>query len=145
MSEYTLRVIEVVVAGLYPAKVLDVTQEEGQWGPYLKFIFGLQSGATVTGCCSAKFSTKSKLYKWTRAILLDGQPAPKGFVLRISALIGRYCELQVGVELDKDGDNFNVIEAIFPAQQAAAPASTVPEPPDGPPVDHHQEPPPIGW
>lgn len=149
MADYELKVYEIVSAGLYPAKVEEVEEADGNWGPFLKFVFRLQGGATVTGCASAKFSTKSKLYKWVRAILLNGEPAPKGFRLRTADLVGRYCQVQVGVDTDAEGERFNSIEAVYPpaqaqAQPATAPAFAVPEPPPERTFDPNDAPPP-GW
>jgi hypothetical protein len=150
--EYELRVFETVPAGLYPATVNEIAEEEGNWGRYLKLTFELDTGATVTGCCSAKFSTRSKFYRWVKALLFDGHPAPKGYRLNADRLVGRSCSVQVGLERDKDGENYNVVEAVYPnttnnAQPTGAPvpmatAPVVSRPPEPPPAEPFIEPPP---
>jgi len=129
-------VYEVLPAGQYPAKVVDVQEKQGNWGPFLKLMFevegGEHAGMTITGVASAKFSNRSKLYKWVRA--LYGQAIPKAYTLETSNLLGRHCILGLEV-IEDDGTEFNRVESISPArkQQAAKPAA--PAAPAPPPQD----------
>ena len=125
-------VYETIPPGQYQAKLVDVQEEQGNWGPFLKLLFevegGDHAGTNVTAVASAKFSARSKLYKWVRA--LYGRTIPKTYTLETSDLLGRRCVL--GVEIvEDDGTEFNRVETIYPAQQQPAKAA----PPAAPPQE----------
>jgi hypothetical protein len=119
-------VYETVPPGRYNAKLVEVTEDQGNWGLFVKLTFELEDpqydGVNVTGAASAKFSSRSKLYKWCRALF--GRQIPKTYTLDTADLVGRRCEL--GLEIvEDDGTEFNRIESIYPiraAQPAPAPA-----------------------
>jgi len=114
-------VYEVLPAGQYAAKLVDAKEEAGNWGQYAKFTFevegGEYSGVNVTACASAKFSSRSKLYKWSKALF--GKPIPKAYTLDTADLLGRHCILGLEV-IEDDGSEFNRVESIFPAQKQQA-------------------------
>ena len=98
--------------GEYDAEVLDIETEDGQFGEQLKFAFSLDNeDKTLHGWCSFKYSDKTKLYAWTKAILGS---APDEF--SSAALIGKRCVLAVVQKVKDDGATFNRIEAVLPAK-----------------------------
>ena len=120
-------VYEVVPPGRYIARLAEASGEEGQWGPFVKLTFELDEpdyeGVNVTACASAKFSSRSKLYRWAKALF--GKPIPKSYALDTADLVGRRCELGLEV-VEEDGTEFNRVESIYPAR-AAAPAMPTPD------------------
>ena len=115
-------IYEVVPAGVYAAKVKEVTEHEGEWGDYLKLVFELRDseheGTCVTGIASAKFSPRSKLYKWARALF--GMTIPRTHVLDTAELIGKQCQLVLSVIEDNDGAEFNKIDNVVSVKQQVA-------------------------
>jgi hypothetical protein len=131
-------VYETVPAGRYAARVQKIESDQGQWGTFLKIVFELDSGVTVVGAASAKFSNRSKLYRWTKA-LLGGKPIPKGWDLDTDVLVGRCCEIVVDLAQNGDGE-FNRIDAVLPAARTAAPAPAEPDIPFYPTEPPPEEP-----
>lgn len=108
-------VYEVLETGEYPAEVTEIALENGQFGEQLKFTFELENGHSLWGWASAKFSTKSKLYAWTQAIL--NQQISPTYVLDTDDLVGRKVKLVVVTEERDDGREFNKITRLKPFQQ----------------------------
>lgn len=126
---------ELLEAGEYPATIVEVLAEEGQFGPQLKFKFQLDDGRTLLGWCSQTFSPKSKLYNWTKAAF-GGSEIPRTYNLNTDHLQGRGVRLFVTVEPGRDGE-YNKISNVLPVRRstngttpppAPAPASTFPPP-----------------
>jgi hypothetical protein len=112
-------IYEPVPTGKYPAKIAEITEEEGQFGPQLKFQFELPpdeegNERSLVGWTSRKFSKKSKLYKWTAAVL-GGVQIAREYNFNSDDLMGRKVYLHV---VEKTGDNgpFNKIEDLEPYQ-----------------------------
>ena len=119
-------------ADVYEAEVLTIEQTEGEYGDQLKFTFGLLdeevNKRTLFGWCSAKYSPKSKLTAWTRAIL--GGEREGGFDSDL--LLGQRCRLTVGLRHGSDGLEHNTITDILPSKAGApssAPRCTQPDDP----------------
>lgn len=129
-------VYELVEAGQYPAKCVGIEQREGSWGYYLLFTFELldpnHAGVNVSGAASAKFSPKSKLYQWSKALFGDKQ-IPRDYTLNTDTLLERQCLLDLDIEETADG-TFNRIAGVRPASREPRPAP--------PPVSWPDEPPP---
>ena len=107
---------EPVPGGTYQAKVKDVQSEpNGQYGPQLRISFEITGGdgdaKTLSGWCSARYSDKSKLGQWTRAIL--GQ-VPDLFDSDL--LLNRACRISVSERLAEDGSTKNRIESVLPVR-----------------------------
>jgi len=125
-------VYEVLPTGDYPASIGRIELEDGQYGQQLKFSFDLlveeYADRTLLGWASAKFSTKSKLYGWTRAAL-GGQPIDPAYVLDTDDLIGKKVLLTVLVKQKDDGSGieFNKIDSVRPYRNGQAPVQQ-PEP-----------------
>lgn len=125
----------VVPTGDYPAKIKDITEEEGKFGAQLKFIFdigevedieGNVEERTLSAWCSQTLSFKSKLWGWCQAAGLDPTEG-----VDTEDLIGKRVVLTV-VVTKKDGKTYNKIESVRrPAKRAngsaAAPRPTVVE------------------
>ena len=119
------------------AIVESVDEDEGQYGPQLKFIFALQGkadGKKVFGWCSQVLTPKSKLTAWLTA-LAPGAQIGKGFELDPADLVGRGCQMVLGLKTGNDGIERNSIETLLPVdgeeeeatepeQEARGPAPT---------------------
>jgi len=121
--EFELQTYIPLDEGNYPAEIARIELETGQFGQQLKFSFDLlgeHEGRTLLGWASAKFSSKSKLYAWTRAAL-GGQPMEPGYLLNTDDLIGRKVNLTVERESREDGSEYNKVSRIRPYQNGQAP------------------------
>ena len=118
---------EPIPTGEYLAKISQITNEDGLYGPQLKFTFDLlnqDEERTLLGWTSAKFSTKSKLFGWTKAALGGGElPQTKDF--DSDELLGKKVILVV---VEKQGDNgpFNKIDDVKPYRQPQVQPSASP-------------------
>jgi hypothetical protein len=115
-------VFEVVEPGQYKARVVGITKDSGQYGDFVKIKFELDDpdylGVHVTGAASARFSVKSKLYKWTRAIAYGGRAIPADHNFTAGMLVGKGCVLNVDNVADTDGAIFNRVADVFPLRKA---------------------------
>jgi hypothetical protein len=133
-------IYEPIPTGKYPAKIANIEEAEGQFGPQLKFEFELPPGddgedRTLLGWASRKFSNKSKLYKWTQAAL-GGGPIDRSYTFNSRDLIGRPVYIHV---VEEQGDNgpYNKITSLAPYDKQeslpeAPPPPDIPPPPDLP-------------
>jgi hypothetical protein len=105
---------EVLPVGEYPAEITEIEQDDGQFGPQCKFEFTLinakNAGHTLLGWTSAKFSPKSKLFKWTKAAL-NTQISPQ-YNFDSDDLIGKRVNLTLVIRENDDGAEFNRIEEV---------------------------------
>ena len=99
---------EVMDVGTYPARVLDVTREESQYGPQLRLRFRLESGDTVAGWVGAKLSERTKLGAWVRALLGEVPDS-----LHTESLLDRECRVVVGVKTRPDGSQYNRVDEVL--------------------------------
>ena len=131
---------ELLPVGEYPAVIVEATPDEGQFGPQIKFVFnvagGQYDGCVLSAWTSQKFSSKSKLYQWTRAAF--GRDIPKTYNLDTDELLGRHVNLVVTIQQKDDGTEFNKVETLRPAGHAngqAVQQASTPTPPPSPPDD----------
>lgn len=105
--------------GVYPAVVDSVDEDDGKFGPQLKFVFKITEGKyadqTVWGWCGQSLTPKSKLTTWLPA-LLPGISVGKGFELDPADLEGKTCKLVLGVKAGDDGIERNTIESLLPLE-----------------------------
>lgn len=120
------KVYEVLPTGDYPATIEAIELSDGQYGQQLKFSFGLDGkNQTLWGWASASFTTKSKLYGWTRAAF-GGRPIPPNYTLDTDDLIGKQVLLTVVVATKDDGAEFNKIENVRAYLNGQQPAMAQP-------------------
>ncbi len=72
MSTYTLKKIEVIPEGYYPVTISKVEEVTGEFGQQERFTLSLPGNRELLAWASASYTTKSKLYKWVRAVLFSG-------------------------------------------------------------------------
>ncbi len=120
---------EVLPEGVYLGRILEVTEEEGQFGKQLKVTFvvaaGPHEGVTLRRWYNAKFSPKSALYDLTKTALGLASLAPDRPFCDTD-ILGKIVGLLVKVKTSDKGE-FNKIESVFPAG-AGAPASATASP-----------------
>ncbi len=138
--EYT-----VIPTGDYTARITEIEDDEGLYGPQVKFGFTISGGEfdgeSLLGWCSAKFSVKSNLYKWTRAAF--GADIPTDYSFNSNDLLNRKVALTVVIKESEDGTEFNRIEGVrgknstgpAPAPQPAG----YPPQPESPPAETEDE------
>ena len=114
--------IVIIPTGDYRARVDWVEEVEGQFGPQLRFEFELVDepweGKALMGWASAKINRRTKLYKWTRAIL--GRTIRESEPFNSDKLVGKECRLSILVELRDDGSEFNKIASVLEAKSEPA-------------------------
>ncbi|MFC1710407.1 hypothetical protein ACFL0F_01980 [Patescibacteria group bacterium] len=109
--------------GLYKAVVKEVSENEGEYGEYLKFIFEItgdkEKGATRSALASKKLSKtksgkKSKLCGFVEA--LTKTSLEKGEVLDVEQMVGKSCQILVKNDKEVDGVMMQKITEIMPAE-----------------------------
>lgn len=96
-----------VPAGVYVATVKDLTEDDGQFGPQIKFVFEIEEtlacdsgdpedwvGQEKWGWCSDSLTPNTKLFKWARQIL--GGDFEIGDDLVLDDMIGRKVRITIG-------------------------------------------------
>lgn len=133
---------ELLPVGDYPATIVDIEATDGFYGQQLQFTYniadGQHAGAIVKAWCSAKFSTRSKLYGWTRAAF-GGADIPADYTFNSDHLLNRRVVLTIIQQTKEDGTEFNRVQAVKPFRPAGngqAPAAAAPaaQQPAGPPA-----------
>jgi hypothetical protein len=112
----------VLETGVYPATVESIEETSGQFGPQLKVKFDLGGDNHISAWASQALGEKSKLGKWTRAILGN---IPE--TLDTASLIGKPCRLSVTVKTRDDGTEYNRVDEVL-APKAATPKGPKPQP-----------------
>lgn len=109
---------EAIEPGVYPGKITDILEEDGQFGPQLKFIFlldpfeGFEDGKQLHSWCSRKFSSKSKLYTWTTSIL--GR-LPSDYVFDSDDILNKSILVVVDNRFSTDGSQlYDFVESLKP-------------------------------
>ena len=108
---------EVIPMGEYPAVIADVRLTDGMFGQQCEFVFCLEGGdfdgSFVKAWTSAKFSIKSKLFRWAEAAF-GGAEIPPEYNLDTADLAGRRVNLRVTIKSKDDGTEFNKVDDVRP-------------------------------
>jgi hypothetical protein len=125
-------IYDPIPTGKYPAKVMEIEQVEGQFGPQLKFKFEIPNvegeKRELISWASMKFSPQSKLYAWTQAAVFSGGSVPREYTFNSDDMVGRKVNLVVIEKEGKNGNAFSQIENVLPFSK---PAPTPPPPDEG--------------
>jgi hypothetical protein len=82
-----------ITPGIYPAKITDIIEEHGPYGPFLRFHFTVSSGDlsdwTFYGIVKPNSFKQAKFYRWMSIIM--GEEPPRNF--DIYKLIGKECHI----------------------------------------------------
>ena len=110
--------------GIYAGQVMSVDRETGEYGEYVLIKFAILEGpeeGEITGAASLKFTPKSKLYGWTRA-LNGGSDLGFRDGFKPSMIVGKAAQLLVKHSEGGDGVVRDKITEMLPisAEQAAA-------------------------
>jgi hypothetical protein len=109
--------------GDYPAIITDIEETTGEFGPQFQFQFvildadGEQTDDEIRGWASQKWGEKTKLYKWSQAILGKRCPKP-GEPMDTAKLLNKRCDLRVQEKMSSQpgGGMRSSIADIFPYQ-----------------------------
>jgi hypothetical protein len=123
----------VLNTGSYRAVIEDISTEEQQFGPVLKWscrILDLQEPEPViiTAMCSYKLTPKTKLYEWLCALGFSDLQMGQDINIT-SSLIGRQVGVYIAKE-EKNGKFYSNIKSFMPllgAGQAPAPQQVAPQ------------------
>jgi hypothetical protein len=106
--------------GIYRAKLGDLQESEGQFGPFVKWFYELleegYEGQTIRGQSSIPeaFTAATKTWQWAQALL--GRPIRPGEVIDLEDLIGNECMLTLGHKETERG-TFATVEAVNPIRR----------------------------
>ncbi len=109
--------------GDYPAIITEIDETTGEYGPQFQFQFvvldkeGEQTDQEIRGWASAKWGEKTKLYKWSQAILGKRCPKP-GEPMDTAKLLNKRCDLRVVEKMSSQpgGGMRSSIAEIYPYQ-----------------------------
>lgn len=114
--------------GVYRAKLVSVTSEDGQYSTQAKFVFELAGVTAEDGApgqlwawSSFKLTPATKLHRWVLA-LAGKRPVP-GQQYNLSALVGAPCRVLVELKETEDGPRPRVHE-VMPAVKVAKPTAS---------------------
>ena len=109
---------EPIPEGIYPASIVAIDLDDtSEYGSQLKFKFqldpfeGYESGKELHAWASARFSPKSKLFKWTQSILGN---VPDDYGFDSDDLMNKRVLLVIGRNVKPDGTEFDKVESIKP-------------------------------
>jgi len=135
----TITTVETVTipTGEYLAQVVDITGEQGNFGPQFRWKFDIlkpddYSEKSLVGWTSTSPSLKGKFVKWATACL--GRTIRAGESIDTDELIGAKVVLTVTVKEGDDGSEFNKVESV------KAYRKTKPAPPPEPVGDDDEDP-----
>jgi hypothetical protein len=130
--EYTEAEFEVLDAGVYPARLKEITEGTGEYGPYLRWAWaaldeqGNETETEISGLCNPILNSRSKVSQWVAAHL--GRKLEIGERVDLRTCIGKDVLLTLTIEPRKDGNGTrNKVAAVSPAQRAPRPP-TRPQP-----------------
>ena len=118
---------EVIPTGEYPARILKVSQDTGQFGEQLKFALeiaqGEHKGTQLLYWTPAKLSSGNKLGKLVIAAGIDFE---SGEVVNIEDVLNRVVSATVIISQKKsDGSEFNKVEGLRAIKKKAPAKKTV--------------------
>lgn len=113
---------EPIPEGIYPGKIVSIEVDpNSQYGQQLKIRFmledvpGYEDGKDLSTRCSAKFTPKSKLYRWTNTIL--GR-IPEGYDFDSDDVLNKRVLVSIGRKIGTDGQEYDRIEDVKPLRAA---------------------------
>jgi len=113
--------------GIYPAKVNNIDEIDGQFGLQWRFEFAIDnSEERPWAWATAKIGTKTKLYKWATALL--GRQLAIGERLVRAELIGKPCNVIIKEkpDMEADGGMRRYVDDIIKAKGAGKSEPTPP-------------------
>ena len=117
--------------GVYRAKLVDLQEDEGQFGPFVKWYFELLEegceGQTIRGQSSVpeSFTSATKMWQWAQGLL--GRPIRPGESIDLEDLIGNECMLTLGHN-ETDRGTFATVDAVNPVRRKQPKGQPDPEP-----------------
>jgi hypothetical protein len=119
---------ETIPGGLYAGKITSIVQEEKDFldgkGPQkqLHYTVTLDDGTELPAWSSMAFSQKSKLYKWTQAIVFNGAAIPPDYILDTDVLMNKRVMVTIILAPKKDNPNImvNRVDGFNPMPQTNA-------------------------
>jgi hypothetical protein len=125
--------------GVYLSKLVDLQEDEGQYGPFVKCYFELleegYEGQTIRGQASIpeSFTAATKMWQWAQALL--GRSIQPGEEIDLEDLIGSQCMLTLGHKETERG-TFATVEAVNPVRRKKPKEQAPPQPSE---FDEHDE------
>ena len=128
--------------GVYRAKLVELQEDEGQFGPFAKWYFQPleedYKGQTIRGQTSIpeSFTAATKMWQWAQGLLERAiQP---GESIDLMDLIGKECMLTIGHK-ETDRGIFATVDAVHPVRRKKPKKEAPPEPSTVEEVDEDDE------
>jgi hypothetical protein len=119
--------------GIYRARLADLQESEGQYGPFVKWFYELleegYEGQTIRDQSSIPEIFTAATKTWQRAQALLGRPIRPGEEIDLRDLIGNEGMLTLGHK-ETDHGTFATIEAVNPVRRKKRKKQAPPEPSD---------------
>jgi len=131
MEREQFKTYEPLPVGRYIAQTVDVTIDDGIYGPQVKLQFELldpkYEGRTVTGWASKNWTARAKIYSWAKALLPpDILQKQVDLGIDYEVLFNRLCWLTLTIKENDKGERFNRIDSIGPARKDEVPEEEIP-------------------
>lgn len=105
---------------LYLAKITEITESNGNFGPFLKIVFEIAEGeyqGTTRSLVASKKLSKGKDGKSSKLLevvkSLTGAEPNKGETLDVESLIGKMCKVFVSNGKEKDGVVYQNVSQVI--------------------------------
>ena len=102
-----------ITPGIYPAKITDISQEDGPYGLFLRFNFTITSGDlkdwSFYGNVKPNTFKQAKFYRWL-TIILEKEPPNDDF--DIYQIIGKQCSIALERRIKGDKVYYSVKELV---------------------------------
>lgn len=131
--KFDAEVYEALDEGVYRAKLAGLEEDEGEYGPFVKWYFQIleedYEGQSVRGQSSIpkSFNSATKMWQWAQGLL--GRAIQAGENIDLEALVGKECMITIGHK-ETDRGTFARIDAVNPVRKKKkkpAPAPVVEE------------------
>ena len=109
--------------GLYKAEVKEISEAEGEYGEYLKFVFEITEGkekGTFRHAIASKKLSRTKSGKTSKLLgyveALTQTRLQKGEVLDLEQMVGKPCQILVKNDKEMDGVMMQKITEVMPSE-----------------------------
>ena len=129
--KYKAEEYEAMDQGVYRAKLVNLEEDEGEYGAFLKWYFEIleedYESQTIRGQSSIpeRFTSATKMWQWAQGLL--GRAIQAGENIDFEDLIGRECMITVGHK-ETDRGTFARIDAVNPVRKKKPKKKPEPEP-----------------
>jgi hypothetical protein len=118
--KYRAEEYEAMDEGIYRAKLVNLEEDEGEFGPFLKWYFEIleedYEGQSVRGQSSIpqNFTSATKMWQWAQGLM--GRAIQAGEQIDLEELIGNECMITISHK-ETDRGTFARIDSVNPIRR----------------------------